>query len=122
MNAIRAARAYTGREKVLKMEGGYHGSHDLVEVSVAPPLDAAGPASAPHAVAQEPGILEAVLMDVVVVPYNDLEASEAAFGRHGNALAAVIIEPIMGATGTIPSEGGFLAHLRELWRPLMARY
>jgi glutamate-1-semialdehyde 2,1-aminomutase len=114
MNAIRAARAFTGRSKVLKVEGGYHGSHDLAEISVTPPLEAAGPASAPHAVPGEPGIPDAIVDDVVVVPFNDAAAVRAAFDRHGSELAAVIIEPMLGATGTIPAEEGYLPRLRGL--------
>ncbi len=114
MNAIRAARAFTGRSKVLKAEGGYHGSHDLAEISVAPPLDAAGPSDAPRAVPGEPGIPDAVVRDAVVVPFNDTDAARAAFARHEGELAAVIVEPMMGATGTIPAEEGYLPLLREL--------
>jgi glutamate-1-semialdehyde 2,1-aminomutase len=114
MNAIRAARAFTGRSKVLKTEGGYHGSHDLAEISVAPPLDAAGPRDAPRAVPGEPGIPDAVVQDVVIVPFNDADAARAAFAHHGGELAAVIIEPMLGATGTIPAEEGYLPLLREL--------
>ncbi|MGB0387839.1 MAG: aspartate aminotransferase family protein [Ardenticatenaceae bacterium] len=114
MNALRAARAFTGRNKILKMEGGYHGSHDLAEISVAPSLDQAGPAEAPHAVAEEPGIPQAVVEDVVIAPFNDAEAVEAIFARHGEGLAAVIVEPMMGAAGMIPAEEGFLSVLRQL--------
>src|SRR5574341_663 len=114
MNAIRAARAFTGRDKILKMEGGYHGSHDLVEISVAPPLDKAGLADAPQAVPGEPGIPQSVVRDVIVAPFNNPEAIKAIFARHGSELAAVIVEPIMGATGTIPAEDGFLPLVRQL--------
>jgi glutamate-1-semialdehyde 2,1-aminomutase len=114
MNALRAARAFTGRTKLLKMEGGYHGSHDLVEISVSPPLDAAGPADAPYSIPEEPGIPEAVVQDVIVVPLNHPQALEAAFDRHGDQLAAVILEPVFGASGTIPADEDYLSLLREL--------
>ncbi len=114
MNALRTARAFTGRNKILKMEGGYHGSHDVVEVSVAPPLDAAGPAEAPTAIAEGPGIPDEVIQEVVIVPYNDASALQAAFARYGDELAAAIVEPMLGATGTIPAERDFLMLLREL--------
>lgn len=112
LNAIRAARAAAGRPGVLKFEGGYHGSHDTVEVSVAPALAYAGPAHEPLSVPEEPGIPDAVLRDVVVAPFNDLAATEAIARRHRPA--AIIVEPMLGASGTIPPLPGFLAGLREL--------
>ncbi len=114
MNALRAARAFTGRNKILKIEGGYHGSHDLAEISVAPNLQEAGPANAPHAVPDELGIPQAVVQDVVVAPFNDAEAVNALFARHGEQLAAVIVEPILGASGMILAEKSFLSLLRDL--------
>lgn len=112
MNAIRAARAATGRPGVLKFEGGYHGSHDAVEISVAPSLAAAGPAADPQPVAEEPGIPDSVLREVVVAPFNDLEATAAIARRFRPA--AIIVEPMLGASGTIPPVPGFLPGLREL--------
>lgn len=114
LNAIRAARAFTGRDKIVKIEGGYHGSHDWVEVSVAPPLDEAGPAQAPHPVPDAQGIPAHLLDDVLIMPFNHFEAASALFDKHGNQLAALIIEPLLGATGTIPAEDGYLQHLRDL--------
>ena len=112
LNAIRAARASTGRAAVLKFEGGYHGSHDTVEISVAPPVAAAGPASAPIGVPEEPGIPGSVVADVAVAPFNDLEATAAITRRVRPA--AIIVEPMLGAGGTIPPVAGFLAGLRDL--------
>lgn len=112
LNAIRAARAFTGRSAILKFEGGYHGSHDTVEISVAPPVEAAGPANAPIAVPEEPGIPGSVVADVAVAPFNDLEATGAIARRVRPA--AIIVEPMLGASGTIPPIDGFLAGLREL--------
>ena len=112
LNAIRAARAATGRSGILKFEGGYHGSHDTVEVSVAPSVADAGPANEPYSVAEEPGIPRAVLGDVVVAPFNDLTAT-AAIARTQRP-AAIIVEPMLGASGTIPPRPGFLSGLREL--------
>jgi glutamate-1-semialdehyde 2,1-aminomutase len=112
LNAIRAARAATGRSVVLKFEGGYHGSHDAVEVSVAPALSDAGPADEPHAVPEELGIPDSVVGDVVVAPFNDLAAAAAIARRHRPA--AIIVEPMLGASGTIPPVSGFLAGLRAL--------
>jgi glutamate-1-semialdehyde 2,1-aminomutase len=112
LNAIRAARAFTGRAGVVKFEGGYHGSHDTVEISVAPPLAEAGPDAAPMSVPEEPGIPGGVIDDVAVAPFNDLEAT-GAIARRINP-AAIIVEPMLGASGTIPPGPGFLEGLRAL--------
>ena len=113
LNALRLAKAYTGRAKVLKMEGGYHGSHDAAEISVAPPAHLMGPAHAPCAVAGSPGLFTGITDDVIVAPFNDLEATAALIDIHGSALAAVIIEPVMGSAGVIPATSAYLSFLRE---------
>ncbi|MBI2116542.1 MAG: aspartate aminotransferase family protein [candidate division NC10 bacterium] len=110
--AIRAARAFTGRPKIAKMEGGYHGSHDVVEVSVRPPLDAAGPAEAPTPVAESAGIPPETMAGVVLLPYNNLPAARAILDREASRVAALIVEPILGSVGFIPAEREFLAGLR----------
>jgi glutamate-1-semialdehyde 2,1-aminomutase len=110
--ALRAARAFTGRPKIAKIEGGYHGSHDAVDVSVRPPADA-GPASAPRAVAGSAGILPEVVEQVVLLPYNDLASARAILERDGTRIAALIVEPILGSVGFIPGERDFLAGLRS---------
>lgn len=110
--AIRAARAFTGRPKIAKMEGGYHGSHDVVEVSVRPPLDAAGPSEAPTPVAESAGIPPEAVADVVLLPYNNLPAARAILDREASRVAALIVEPILGSVGFIPAEREFLAGLR----------
>lgn len=111
--AIRAARAFTGRPKVAKMEGGYHGSHDVVEISVRPPLEAAGPPEIPAPLAESAGIPPEVLADVVLLPYNNLPAARAILDREGPRIAALIVEPILGSVGFIPAEREFLAGLRD---------
>ncbi|MFB3816925.1 MAG: aspartate aminotransferase family protein [Candidatus Methylomirabilales bacterium] len=110
--ALRAARAFTGRPKIAKIEGGYHGSHDTVEVSVRPPADS-GPASAPTAVAGSAGILPQVVEQVVLLPYNDLAAARAILEREGDRIAGLIVEPILGSVGFIPGERDFLTGLRS---------
>jgi len=110
--AIRAARAFTGRRKIAKMEGGYHGSHDAVEISVRPPLDAAGPVESPVAVPGSAGITPGVLDDIVLLPYNNLQAARAILGREASQLAGIIVEPILGSVGFIPADREFLAGLR----------
>jgi glutamate-1-semialdehyde 2,1-aminomutase len=114
IHAVRAARAFTGRSMVVKFEGGYHGSADVAEISVDPDLAHAGPAGAPVAVPEGPGIPPGVVADVVVAPYNDLPATEALLGRLAGRVAAVIVEPMLGSAGAIPAEAGFLRGLREL--------
>jgi glutamate-1-semialdehyde 2,1-aminomutase len=114
MYAIRAARAFTERNKIIKMEGGYHGTHNAVQVSVHPPLDVAGPADAPSSVPEQPGIPDAVVRDTIIVPFNNPQAVEDAFARHADEVAAVIIEPNTGAGGTIPADESYLRLLREL--------
>lgn len=114
MFALRLARAFTGRRKVAKFEGGFHGSHELASVSVAPPLDAVGPAQAPRSVPGSAGIPADWVEDVVVLPFNDPAAAERAFARQGEAIAALVVEPVMGAGGVIEARPGFLQALREL--------
>ena len=81
MDALRLARAYTGRDKVIKLEGGYHGHHDLVMMSVKPPLDKAGPADHPAVVPFYGGIPHCILSEIVVIPFNNLEALERGLRR-----------------------------------------
>jgi len=112
MMAIRTARGYTGRSKLAKIEGGYHGTHEYVEVSVHPSASAGGPIEAPRPVADSAGIPPAVLGDIVPLPYNDLPSAKAVLAREASRIAALIIEPILGSAGFIPAEREFLAGLR----------
>jgi glutamate-1-semialdehyde 2,1-aminomutase len=110
--AIRAARAFTGRPKIAKIEGGYHGSHDAVEISVRPALESAGPVESPVVVPGSAGILPGVLQSTVLLPYNNLEAARAILAPEASQIAAIIVEPILGSVGFIPAEREFLAGLR----------
>jgi glutamate-1-semialdehyde 2,1-aminomutase len=112
MDAIRVARGVTGRSKIVKVEGGYHGHHDEVMVSMKPPLDAAGPADRPVPVPATAGITEAVLEDTLVIPFNDLDALEAVL-RAGD-VACFIVEPAMENIGIVLPDGGYLAGARQL--------
>lgn len=114
VNALRAARAYTGRSKILKFEGGYHGSADIAEISVDPDPATAGPPGAPTPVPDQPGIPAGVVDDVLVARYNDLDSVAAVLDAHPGEVAAVIVEPMLGANGAIPGSREFLAGLREL--------
>ena len=116
--AIRAARAFTGRPKIAKVEGGYHGTHDCVETSVRVPAGSGGPAEAPVAVAGSAGITPGVLNDVVIIPYNNLEAARRILAAHAADLACVIVEPILGSVGFVPAEREFLVGLRDEARRL----
>jgi glutamate-1-semialdehyde 2,1-aminomutase len=102
MYAMRLARAFTGRDKIVKFEGGYHGSHDPVEVSVAPPLAKAGPAHAPNPVPGAGGSSPSVADEVLVLPYNDEAAVERLIVENRNDLACVIFDPKCGILNIRP--------------------
>jgi glutamate-1-semialdehyde 2,1-aminomutase len=118
MHAVRAARAYTGRDKIVKMEGGYHGSSDGMEVSVHPDPLQAGPPASPRSMPEGSGISAPVVNDTIVVPFNNRAAVEAVLRARHREIAAVIVEPVMGAAGVIPPRDGFLTSLRALTRDL----
>ncbi len=112
--AIRLARAYTGRHRVLKFEGHYHGWFDNVLVSVSPPIDRAGHRARPNVVpatrGQDPGSFE----NTLVLPWNDSVLLEEFFHDHGDSLAAVIMEPAMFNTHAILPRSGYLEKARQL--------
>src|SRR4051794_27848685 len=114
MDAIRVARGVTGRHKIDKVEGGYHGHHDEVMVSMKPDLDEAGPIDAPRPVPATAGITPGVLADVAVVPYNDLAALERALAN--DDVAAFIVEPVMENIGICLPGPGYLQGVREVTR------
>jgi glutamate-1-semialdehyde 2,1-aminomutase len=116
MMAIRAAKAFTGKNKIGKMEGGYHGSADHAYVSVHPDLTQAGPADSPQSLSDSLGISPQTLSEVVVMPFNDAEAVERIVKREKDNLACIIVEPMMGAAGIIPAKKGFLQDLRRITR------
>ena len=110
MYAIRTARAYTGKEGVVKVEGGYHGSGDAVMVSTKPPLDKAGPAESPNSVignASVPG-------ESHVVPFNNIAALESVFEKHYSTIACFIVEPVLENIGIVLPDEGYLEAVRQL--------
>ncbi len=114
MEAIRIARAATGRDKIVKFEGHYHGHHDCVLFSVESPSAVAGLESAPQKLPFYPGIPEDVMRTVLVAPWNSIAALERLLKKHANDIAAVITEPVIANSGIILPEGDYLKHLREL--------
>jgi glutamate-1-semialdehyde 2,1-aminomutase len=114
MDAIRVARGYTGREKIVKFEGGYHGHHDDVLVSIQPSRELMGPPDAPHAVAASAGLPASRLAETVVAPYNHPDALEAILERHRGEIAAILIEPVQFNIGVVPPLAGYLERVREL--------
>ncbi|SEU17789.1 glutamate-1-semialdehyde 2,1-aminomutase [Paenibacillus sp. NFR01] len=107
MSAIRLARGYTGRSKILKFEGSYHGHADSLLIK-------AGSGVATLGLPDSPGVPEGVAVNTITVPYNDLEGAKVAFERYGSDIAAVIVEPIAGNMGVVPPLPGFLEGLRKL--------
>src|SRR5881398_3471008 len=114
MNAVRAARAFTGRSKIAKFEGAYHGTHDWVLVSVSPDPAKSGSRKRPKPVVASAGVPPAVLKHTVVLPWNDPEACEQIIEAEAPNLAAVLVDPLLGIGGVIPPADGFLPRLRAL--------
>jgi glutamate-1-semialdehyde 2,1-aminomutase len=107
MSAIRVARGYTGRDKIIKFAGNYHGHVDSL-------LVAAGSAAATLGVPDSPGVTAGASGDTIVLHYNDLTAVQATFEQHPQSIAAVILEPVVGNMGCVPPTMEFLSGLRTL--------
>ncbi|MEO7119054.1 MAG: aspartate aminotransferase family protein [Candidatus Limnocylindrales bacterium] len=117
MHAIRVARGFTGRDKIIKFEGQYHGVHDYALISVLPnDVNDLGDRENPVRLAWGRGIPAAVADTVIPVPYNDLETLRRVFEREGDQIAAVLIEPVLGNAQGILPKPGFLAGVREITR------
>jgi len=114
MHAIRIARAHTARNKVLKFEGCYHGSHDALLVSVHPAKEKQGPARRPNRVASSKGIPAASIENTVVAPFNDIEATRSIVETCQDDLAAIILEPIGMTLGFVPGKEEFIRGLRAI--------
>jgi glutamate-1-semialdehyde 2,1-aminomutase len=109
MSALRVARGFTGRRKILKFDGCYHGHADSL-------LVAAGSGVATLGIPGSPGVPEGTVADTLVVPYNDVPAVEQVVAAHGRDLAALIVEPVCGNMGTVAPQPGYLEALREITR------
>ncbi len=107
MSAIRLARAYTKRSKVIKFEGCYHGHADSF-------LSGSGSGLATLGIASSPGVPASFASEMISIPYNDVHALESAFAKHGKDIAAVIVEPVAGNMGVVPPSRGFLDSIRRL--------
>ncbi|WP_084246329.1 glutamate-1-semialdehyde 2,1-aminomutase [Planomicrobium okeanokoites] len=107
MSALRVARGFTGRNKILKFEGCYHGHGDSLLIK-------AGSGVATLGLPDSPGVPASIAQNTITVPYNDLESVRHAFKEFGDDLAAVIVEPVAGNMGVVPPSEGFLQELRNL--------
>ena len=107
MHAIRAARGFTGKKKIVKFEGCFHGSHDSVLVK-------AGSGAATFGTPNSAGIPEETTQNTIVLPYNSVEALEEAVTRSGHEIAAVIVEPVIGNAGLILPKSDYLGYMRKL--------
>jgi len=116
MMAIKAARAFTGRDRIAKVEGAYHGYYDDVQVSFHSTPPNWGPDDAPASLPSSGGIPKHRVQETLVLPWNDADATERLILRHKNELAAVIVDPLANRMGFIPSAPGYLTHLRQVTR------
>ena len=114
MDAIRVARAATGREILLKIEGSYHGHHDAVMYSVVPTMDSSGPRERPWSVPFSRGIPADTAKTTKIVPFNDVDALAQALTEYRGQVAALIMEPVMMNIGIVMPEAGYLPKVREL--------
>ncbi|MGY0693169.1 glutamate-1-semialdehyde 2,1-aminomutase [Virgibacillus sp. FSP13] len=107
MSALRLARGYTGRDKILKFEGCYHGHGDSLLIK-------AGSGVATLGLPDSPGVPESIAKNTITVPYNDEESLRLAFANYGEEIAAVIVEPVSGNMGVVPPQENFLQNLRKI--------
>ncbi len=118
MVAIRAARAYTGRNKIAKVEGAYHGAYDDVMVSVGPSADHWGSAEAPKPVPDTAGISEHIFEDTIILPFNDIAATENLLRQYGGGMASVVIDPVVSRMGLVKATPEYLNMIRRVTREL----
>src|SRR4029450_3577698 len=116
MDAVHLMRAITGRSRIVKVEGCYHGHPDSVQGSGDQPLEELGPAHGPASAVASSGIPAEIVQLTSVVPYNDLEGTERVFAAHPGQIAGMLLEPVMMNAGIIPPQPGYLEGLAELVR------
>ena len=109
--ALRLARGYTGRNKIVKFEGCYHGHSDSLLIKA---LIKAGSGVATLGLPDSPGVPEGIAKNTITVPYNDLDSLKLAFEKYGDDIAGVIVEPVAGNMGVVPPVNGFLQGLRDI--------
>ena len=114
MMAIRAARAFTGKQRVMKIEGGYNGNHDIGEISLVPIPTEAGPVEEPITLQPDKGVPMSSVGGVIVTPFNEPEITEELIRKHKDELAALIMEPMMGALGMIAPRPDYLKEIRRI--------
>ncbi|MCY1564678.1 glutamate-1-semialdehyde 2,1-aminomutase [Staphylococcus pettenkoferi] len=107
LDTLRLARGYTGRNKIIKFEGCYHGHSDSLLIK-------AGSGVATLGLPDSPGVPEGIAKNTITVPYNDLDAIQTAFENFGDDIAGVIVEPVAGNMGVVPPQEGFLQGLRDI--------
>jgi glutamate-1-semialdehyde 2,1-aminomutase len=107
MSAVRLARSHTGRDRIVKFAGCYHGHADAL-------LASAGSGVATFGLPSSPGVPNAVTADTIVCPFNDVDAAAAAVAQYGEGLAAILVEPVAGNMGVVPPRDGYLQALRRL--------
>ena len=114
MSAIRLARACTGRDGIIKVEGCYHGHFDDVFVSIHPPYEKTGPRRSPNVVVESAGIPSESVVNTLVAPYNDIEIMDKLLESYGDGIAAIVLEPVICNSGVILPRDNYLRELRKL--------
>ena len=114
MFLLRLAQGFTGRHKIAKIEGGFHGTSDYALMSMNPTLDQAGPLETPAVIPSAAGISPAIAKQMVILPFNNEEKTERLIMQNKDELACVLVEPILGAAGMIPANKAYLQFLREI--------
>lgn len=114
MHAVRIARAHTGKDKIIKLEGGYHGAHDSLLWSIYPDPAKIGPAYAPTPVPVSTGLPSNMIDNIITIPYNNIEALENAVKKYSGQIAGFIMEPAMANISLVLPEEGYLKKVREI--------
>ena len=112
--AVRLARGVTGRRRILKFEGCYHGSHDALMVSIKPHKDVSGDPKRPNPVPSSKGLLPELVKTALIAPFNDLDATETLALEHADDIAGIILEPVPMNMGYVQPDSGFLDGLRHI--------